>query len=141
METTSPLSLFSFSLFSLSLSSSHLLLLLWAVESDWHLLLRIEWLVELARRASHSYHGSWGTWSLSQGTWGKRRGTPWTGSQPIIRHNHTHTYTLTHYGQFGYANQPTTHLYGLGRKPEYLEETTEACSFICDSYQPEPGKN
>lgn len=52
------LSLFPFSLFSLSLSSSHLMLLLRAVESDWHLLLRIEWLMELARRASHSYHGN-----------------------------------------------------------------------------------
>ncbi|KAK3520825.1 hypothetical protein QTP70_033044 [Hemibagrus guttatus] len=36
---------------------------------------------------------------------------------------HTHSHSLTHYGQFRDANQPTMHVFGLGRKPEYLEKS------------------
>ncbi|KAF4082506.1 hypothetical protein AMELA_G00152740 [Ameiurus melas] len=40
--------------------------------------------------------GSRGTWSLSQESWGTRRGTPWTGCQSIAGHNHIHTHTPIH---------------------------------------------
>ncbi|KAK3538132.1 hypothetical protein QTP70_031333, partial [Hemibagrus guttatus] len=33
---------------------------------------------------------------------------------------------ITRYGQFRDANQPTVHVFGLGRKPEYPVETPEA---------------
>lgn len=61
-----------------------------------------------------------GAWSLSQGTRGKGRGhTGWDGNPS------QGTITLTHYGLFRHVCQPTTHVCGLGRKPEYLEETPE----------------
>ncbi|KAK3568891.1 hypothetical protein QTP86_019579, partial [Hemibagrus guttatus] len=52
--------------------------------------------------------------------------TPWTECQPIAGHTHKHSHSLTHYGQFRDSNQPTMHVFGLGRKPEYPEETPEA---------------
>lgn len=62
-----PLSLSFLSLFSLS--SSHLLLLLRAVESDWRLPLRIKWLLKPVKRASHSYHGNWQRLALRHAVW------------------------------------------------------------------------
>ncbi|KAK3557620.1 hypothetical protein QTP70_030811 [Hemibagrus guttatus] len=61
-----------------------------------------------------------GTWSPSQETTGTKQGTPWTGCQSIAGPN------LTRYRQFRNANQPTMHVFGPGRKPEYPEETPEA---------------
>ncbi|XP_053480188.1 protein C1orf43 homolog isoform X1 [Ictalurus furcatus] len=43
-------------------------------------------------------NGSGEVWSLSQGTRGTRRRTPWTECQPIAGHNCTHPFTFTHYG-------------------------------------------
>lgn len=47
------------------------------------------------------------------GTWQE---APWTGWQPITKHNCTYTHTL----QFRSTDQPTTHVSGL------VEETAEA---------------
>ncbi|KAK3541655.1 hypothetical protein QTP86_034659, partial [Hemibagrus guttatus] len=45
---------------------------------------------------------------------------------PTHSRAHTHSHSLTQYGQFRDANQPTMHVFGLGRKPECPEETPEA---------------
>ncbi|KAK3506763.1 hypothetical protein QTP70_023937, partial [Hemibagrus guttatus] len=59
--------------------------------------------------------------------WASRQDTPWTECQPITGHTHTlsFTHTVTHYGQFRDANQPTMSL-DWGRKPAHPEETPEA---------------
>lgn len=56
---------------------------------------------------------------VSQWAWDTRSGDILRG---LVRHIHTFTY----YAIFRDANQPTRHFFGLGEKPEYLQETPEA---------------
>ncbi|KAK3550505.1 hypothetical protein QTP86_033402 [Hemibagrus guttatus] len=56
--------------------------------------------------------GSRGACAYLRRHWASRQDTPWMECQPIARHT-PHSHSLTHYGQFRDANQPTTHVFGL----------------------------
>ncbi|KAK3539864.1 hypothetical protein QTP70_014896 [Hemibagrus guttatus] len=53
--------------------------------------------------------------SLSQASLGIKAGYTLDGV-PTHRRAHTHSHSLTQYGQFRDANQPTTHVFGLGEE-------------------------
>ncbi|KAF4082334.1 hypothetical protein AMELA_G00150350 [Ameiurus melas] len=40
-------------------------------------------------------------------------------------HRRAQSHPFIHYGHFRHANQPTMHVFDLGRKPEYPEETPQ----------------
>ncbi|KAK3510041.1 hypothetical protein QTP70_026697 [Hemibagrus guttatus] len=62
--------------------------------------------------------GSRGACAYLRRHWASRQDTPWTECQPIAGHTHalSFTHTITHYGQFRDANQPTMHVFGLGEE-------------------------
>ncbi|KAK3531259.1 hypothetical protein QTP70_015201, partial [Hemibagrus guttatus] len=67
-----------------------------------------------------------GSLCLSQASLGIKAGYTLDRVPSQGTHTLSFTHTITHYGQFRDANQPTMHVFGPGEKPEYPEETPEA---------------
>ncbi|KAK3538065.1 hypothetical protein QTP70_027417 [Hemibagrus guttatus] len=54
-------------------------------------------------------------------------------------HTHTHSHAITHYGQFRDANQPTTHVFGLGEEtPRHRENMQTPHTLRRQESNPQP---
>ncbi|KAK3554357.1 hypothetical protein QTP70_022589, partial [Hemibagrus guttatus] len=63
-----------------------------------------------------------GSLSLSQASSGIKAGYTLDG---VPTHRRAHTHTLSYYGQFKDANQPTMHVFGPGREPPRHRENMQ----------------